>query len=360
MNSILSEYNGKIRNGKRIIHTDYIIRKRGKLLHICLNSIGCRFRHSGSCIMCDYGQGRALTEAELENVFPAIEEKLSGIESILIGTLGSVLDPEEISLESLERICRFLRSVSIHTIIFETHYIFINEKVCKWLKEQLPGKDIVVEVGLETIDKFVQKECWNKVIDLVALNEKIKILHSFNFSITANLLLGAPFLTVSEQIQDVENSVLWSIKNGVDSVAIFPVNIREHTFLNVLFREGQYVPIQQWAVFEVLCRIPTFYLNRVHLAWYGDWIEYDEEGRRNNIPPSSCRICEPKWMEFYAKFMEEENSNERKNLIKKYRKFLKKDCDCHANFLESLVKSFEIDREKRISDIKSKLIKIEP
>ena len=144
MDDLLTRYNQEKRNGRKIISSDYIIRKRGSLLHVCLNSPGCRFRKSGSCTMCDYGEGARLTEKKLDMFWPQIEEAAKGMTSILIGSLGSVLDPDEISIECLEKICGFLDRMPIETIIIETHYTMINEEICRWLNLHLPGKDIVI------------------------------------------------------------------------------------------------------------------------------------------------------------------------------------------------------------------------
>lgn len=357
MDLLLSEYNKNNRNGKRLICTDCIIRKRGDLLHICLNSLGCRFRKSGSCTMCDYGQGNQLTEQKLESVLPEIKEAAVGMKSILIGTLGSVLDSAEISRECLNMICHILNDISINTIIFETHYSFIDDNTCKWLRQHLPEKDIVIEIGIESADEFVQEKCLNKKINMEVLKAKIELLHSYGMSITANTFLGAPFLSVAEQIDDAENTVNWAIDNRIDSVVIFPANIRKHTLLDDLYKNGKYFPVQHWAIFELLSRIPISYLSRIYLAWYGDWIDVDENGERLNLPPYACKICEIQWMDFYHHFLSESDNWKRKQLLGIYEKKMSTNCDCRIQFEKSMKKRSAESREYRVDKVRQWIAK---
>ncbi|MDD6628183.1 MAG: hypothetical protein PUF03_08030 [Lachnospiraceae bacterium] len=348
MDLLLSEYNKNKRNDQRIIGKDCIIRKRGELLHVCFNSPGCRFRSAGSCTMCDYGQGKVITEQNVKSVLPEIQNAAIGIKSILIGTLGSVLDTTEISKECLKLICEFVNDMVVETVIFETHYSLIDDDICQWLRQHLPTKDIVVEVGIESADQFVQDKCLNKRIDMEVLKSKIQLLHHYGMSITANIFLGAPFLSVAEQVDDAEKTVNWAINNEIDSVVIFPANIRKNTLLYELYKNGKYMPIQHWAIFELLCRIPVFYLNKIYLAWYGDWIDVDDTGEAFNLPPCACKICEPQWFKFYHAFLAEPESLKRKQMLHIYRNEMAFDCNCYNRFENSMKLSLTGSREYRV------------
>lgn len=353
MDFLLTEFNKKNRNNKKIINEDFILRKREKLLHVCLNSPGCRYRNVGSCTMCDYGQGKFLTKERIRDILPHIEEEANSAQSILIGTLGSVLDPAEISRECLELICDSLNNLALETIIFETHYTMIDNQMCQWLKQHLPQKDIVIEVGLESVDCIIQEKCLNKKIDLMVLKSKIELLHAYGISITANAFLGAPFLSTKEQIEDTENTINWAIRNKVDSVVIFPANIRKNTMLDILYKNGKYFPIHHWAIYELLRRIPLNYLNKIYLAWYGDWIEFDGKGEETNIPPYSCGVCRDKWMEFYHEFLSEPDSLKRNQILQMYQGVLMSGCGCYDLFERNLKKPILEERKKRIGEMRN-------
>lgn len=352
MDLLLSNYNKKNRNGKRYIEEDCIIRKREGMLHVCINSIGCMFRQSGSCVMCDYGQGRNVRKDGITKIITLISENIADVDSILVGTLGSILDTREISKESLEMIFAYLNQTDITTVILETHYTTISEKICMWLKEQLPKKDIVIEVGLESVDYYVQDKCLNKIIDLTVLQEKIKLLHDHHMSITANVFLGAPFLNKKAQIEDAKNTVRWAIENNVDSIVIFPANIRKNTLLDLLYTNQLYSRIRQWDVFEVLECVPVEYLNRMYLAWYGDWVEEGRAGTANNLPPYACEICKSKWDDFYHHFLTERGSTARKAILEKYKKILRCECNCYDEFISELYSFTGELREEKTESIR--------
>lgn len=353
MDALLSKLNQQRRNGKRMIAKDYILRKREDFLHICFNSPGCRYREIGSCTMCDYGQGTKLTESRLKLILPEIKKAADGMQSILIGTLGSVLDSAEISLVCLELICDMLNELPIRTIIFETHYTMVNDSICCWLTEHLPKKDIVIEVGLESVDAFVQEKCLNKAIDLHILESKIQILHHHGMSITVNAFLGAPFLSAAEQLEDTVKTVQWAFRHMVDSVVIFPANIRTNTLLDLLYQNHLYAPVRHWAVFELLRRLPADDLGRIYLAWYGDWSDLDENNTKLNFPPCSCEKCAKNWMGFYHQFLRKPDHTSRKLVLEEYGRILPSGCECYKEFIKSLEEVSAESREERAGRIRN-------
>lgn len=332
MDSLLSSWNTKYRESRTAMDSKWIIRRREHLLHVCLNSVGCRFRNSGSCTMCDYGQGNNISIADIRELIEQIEPMLMVGDSVLVGSLGSVLDEDEVSRECLEKLLYFLGETNAQSIILETHYTTLNADVCSWLRECLQKKDIVIEIGLESVDSYVQEKCLNKTIDCDLLKKKIELLHKYDFSVTANVFLGAPFLYAGAQILDAEKTILWSKENDIDSVVIFPANIRKNTLLDFLYRNGKYEPIQQWAVFDLLNRVPVSYLDRIYLSWYGDWFDYDESGIANNLPPVACDACTNSWREFYHVFLACHSAKERKQILAQYDDILSQKCDCKQHF----------------------------
>lgn len=319
MEKLLTKYNLLLRNEKRIIKEDCILRKRGSLLHVCLNSNGCRFGAAGSCTMCNYGKGYQLSEKKVHNILRKISDEIDETtESILIGTLGSIFDSEEVTLNILDTICRYLNDTKIKTIIFETHYTTINENVCVWLSSRLPNKDIVIELGLESSNLCVLDKCLNKHIDLNIFKSVVELLHSFSFSVTANVFLGAPFLNYYQQNQDTINTILWAINNNIDSITIFPANIRKNTLLEFLYKNNKYKKVSHLQILDVLNNIPITYLNRIFVSWYGDWMDYDDSGVLENTPPDTSGIYYNIWNEFYESFLAEYDCNKRKELIKSF------------------------------------------
>ena len=298
--------------------------------------------------MCNYGQGHMIGREKIDEILQRIASGAEGADSILVGTLGSIFDREEMPQRCLEMICTGLNRIPVHTIIFETHYSFVSLELCQWLRDMMPDKDIVIELGLESVDSFVQKRCLNKSIQLAIFKEKIELIHKTYMSVTVNVFLGSPFLTVKKQIEDVEKTILWAIENGVDSTTIFPANIRKGTLLDELYQNGKYKRITQWQVLEVLKKIPEDYLNRIFISWYGDWIDRDEGGEVENLPPYACNQCRTEWMKFYHEFLSGCVSEQRKKLLREFAEKMGR-CLCRCEFEEDLYSSR--DEEESIPEI---------
>lgn len=318
MEPMLTKYNKILRRHEKSVDADVIIRRRKGLLHVCITSEGCRYQKAGSCTMCNYGMSKLLPiEIICEQIKEAVE-KCEGINSILLGTMGSIWDLQEIPEEYIIEICNMLSGIPINTIIFETHYLTITKGTCDKIRRILPDKDLVVEFGLESIDSDVQKFCLNKIIDREVLVDKLKILRKYQFSITANVFLGAPFLTVQERKEDALSTIKWCIYNQIDSIVIFPANIRKGTLLQWLYEKELYQRVSHKEIYDLLSVIPSHYLNRIYLSWYGDWVDISSEGKVINIIPDVEEIPKYKWEEFYGKFLNTASSYERKEIVESY------------------------------------------
>lgn len=272
MNKILSNANKNLHNCIKRDNEPFIIRKRHKMLHVCIGSEGCIFKKNGSCVMCNYGYSSLITQKELQDLFLILKDNEKDFSSILIGTYGSFFDTREIPQNIFIDIINMLKNLSIGTIIFETHYSTVSIDKLNLICDILHNKEIVIELGLESSNSIVLSECLNKPIDLMEFKKTVDLIHEYNqLCVSANVFLGAPFLTAQEQIDDALHSIIWALNNGVDNIVIFPSNIRENTLIDFLHTNGHYTEITNWHLFELLYQIPIEFQTKIYLSWFGDW-----------------------------------------------------------------------------------------
>ena len=271
MNNVLSDANILLHRKIELDNSPFVIRRRGDLLHICIGSIGCRFQTSGSCVMCNYGKSNPICKADINRLFSIVKEQENSTSSILIGTYGSLFDEREMPLEILDLILEHLNTINIDIIVFETHYLTVNKEILEKIKKTLIGKDVAIELGLESSNKTTLEQCLNKSIDLSVFLQKVNLIHLYKMSVTANVFLGAPFLTIKEQIEDTLKTIIWAFENSVDNVVIFPANIRKNTLIEFLYNNNRFQQLSYWSLFEVLRHIPQSYQTKVFLSWFGDW-----------------------------------------------------------------------------------------
>lgn len=338
--NILSEMNMKAHQGRELTPENKKLtlwRPSKEFVHCCIESNGCRFsRNNGACIMCDYGIGRNLTPVELrEALDEELTPQLKSVSTLLFGTYGSILDTEEVSEKCFSVILDFVAKQRIKTVIFETHCCVVNEEILDKIQKKLMslGIKVIIEMGYESCDTYVLKNCLNKVLDLEQLSSVIKLIHKFSMEVSLNVFLGAPFLSVQEQLETAEKSVKWAFEKGADSIVVFPCNIKPFTLIYNLYRNGLYKPVSQWMLVELLSRIPEEKLSRVTLSWYGNRKNFYDNDEFALIPPEDCVECHDDIFEFYHMFMNESVSFQRKQLVEGFIKG-KKHCSCYNKFLE--------------------------
>lgn len=270
--------------------------------------------------MCDYGKVRNenLKPNEIKEILITILNNLKELPKVLLlNSLGSVLDTEEMPIENIITLLDELSNIKIDVIIFETHYLTINNSLLRLIKQKLYNKYIIIELGLESSNKEIREKCLNKYIDNAKFIDKVNLIKSYGFGVEANVIFGVPFLTTKEQKEDTINSVNWCFKNSIDGVNLFPINIKPYTLLYKLYEQGRYFPISHRDFVEVLNRVHKEYIDKIYLCWYGNReIIYD----KNKTIFPKCKDSEYQiLMNFYKKFNMNKNAEKRIELLKQIR-----------------------------------------
>lgn len=266
--------------------------------------------------MCDYGKVRKenLRQHEIKEILNTVTNNLEKLpEVLLLNSLGSVLDTEEMPIENIITLLDELSKINIDVIIFETHYLTINDSILSLIKQKLYKKDIVIELGLESSNKEIRKKCLNKYINNENFIEKINLIKSYGFGAEANVIFGTPFLTTKEQKADTTNSINWCFENNIDKVNLFPINIKPYTLLYKLYEQGGYSQVSHRDFIEVLSKVPKEYINKIYLCWYGNReITYD---KNKTIFPKCNENEYPMIMKFYKEFNMNRNTESRIKLL---------------------------------------------
>lgn len=350
MKDFLSKANLAIRKNrpKNDQYKLYTLFSRDGFVQINFQSGGCRFDRAGSCTMCNYGAGRNLTLNEITYAFDDAFSRIElPIRTVLLGTLGSIFDPVEMPKEALRCILKKLSEIDCQNVIFETHYTTVDHEVIDIVTGLLPGKNIEFEFGFESADQTILSECLNKKLDLSRLDHVIKISHEKQIEVTLNVILGAPFLSSNEQLQDALNSIYWAFHHNVDFVVIFPANVMPFTLLEYLHKNNQYQILSNWLLVELLDQLDPQYFDRISLAWFGNRnVDYGDKNR--SIPPQGCENCHEVVMDFYEAFVNMRDIEKRKGFINEVmHRNLK--CDCREKMKDDLQRTVETSLTDRLA-----------
>lgn len=306
---------------------------RGAFLHLCFSSVGCRFHKAGYCTMCNYGAGENISKEEaLRTINQELERRSEPVLELLLGTCGSILDEEEMPWQTLETILTRIGRESIPTVLLETHYTTVTPWKLRRIQELLPRSEVVIEMGFESADPHVLKHSLNKFMDLEGLAQTTALIKAAGMGVVLNVFLGAPHLTLREQIGDAQKAVEWAVAHSSDRVVVFPANIKPNTPLWDLYQQNRYQRISHWALIELLDSLDDAHLGRIELSWYGDRQKIGKS--TTAIPPESCPDCDDTIFDFYHDFIVSPTPRERRALLQKIKALPA--CSCRKKFLAAL------------------------
>ncbi len=333
--SFVKKVNSFIRNTRPFLNESEscAIFQSGDLLEIGFLSKQCKNDLSGSCLMCDYGRAKcsARPQIYLDEMSKILEKYNSGLKYLLICSNGSILDEYQISTELLIGILKLSQACDIPEIIIETHYTDVTEERLKLIKKFI-HKPVIIEMGLETINSKYQNTLFMKNIELSKYEETICRIHSYGYEVEINLMLGLPFLSSAEQLEDIKQSIDWVIDKNCTPI-IFPVNIKPHTMLRYIYDKGLYKPISLWLLIILLDDLDEKTLSRIVIAWYGN----RDEPYADDVPtifPQSCDACKDNLLLFGRAFLDAHDYTSRKRLISDLKKTTS--CNCYSKIKKKI------------------------
>ena len=223
---------------------------------------GCKL---GQCCFCSYGGGihnftPEMVATEMDKFLNAIQNRDQPTYAILLDSVGSILDRNEFSTECLSAVFEKLNVIlnevkTIESVSFETHYQTLGSfdengnfvasdaigQLINFKKDHPNIGTFVVELGYETSNNEVRDNLLFKHIDDKTYKESVKMLHDNGIYVESNVMATLPFLTRGEQIEQSTQSIIDALTSyeeggyGMDSVTLFPLNVRKHTFCDYVF-----------------------------------------------------------------------------------------------------------------------------
>ncbi|MFB6298518.1 MAG: archaeosine biosynthesis radical SAM protein RaSEA [Salinirussus sp.] len=227
-------------------------------LTIILNTGGCRWARAGGCTMCGYVaesvEGGTVTHEDLvAQVEAALEHERENADApagqVKIYTSGSFLDEREIPPETRRAIAETFADRD--RMVVESLPDFVDaEKLAAFTDRGLATD---VAVGLETATDRIRRDCVNKYFSFAAFEDAAAEAHGAGAGVKAYLLLKPPFLSESEAVADMIESVRrCSDVAGCHTVSMNPCNVQRHTMVEDLFHDEGYRPPWLWSVCDVL------------------------------------------------------------------------------------------------------------
>lgn len=238
---------------------------------IILRTPPCQWFSSGGCVMCNYellAIDEGVSSADLiqqidwaqRNIGP-----LSQYNYVFVTSQGSFLDDREIPSSVRLQIARRLRELNIQALATESEakYCVDRERVLP-LRDEL-GCPLSIGIGLEAYDSFIRITLLNK-----GLTDKLFLMAATSLTrdsigFYTYILLGKPFLSTHEDIEDALKAITFSFDAGASMCVVELVNIQPYTLTYELFKRDLYTPPSLWSAIELLNRLPLRFRSRVSI-----------------------------------------------------------------------------------------------
>ena len=319
--------------------------------NINLRSRGCSHNLRGGCTVCDYWVSRDLDPSRMVDFTREALGALDCTPDMLeVGPYGSMLDDQEVPPKVRREIYRLMKSIGAPFYAVFTRFDTITEDKLAELVEYFEPTEVSVDMGLEISDPWKLKYCVNKALGIGQITSAIELLKRFHLYSAAYILLGVPFLTSAEMIEDTVSSVLWALSNGIDYAVVFPVHVKPWTVVRWLYEHDLYEPISLWSLVEVLARIPPKLLTQVGISWHNERAERSHPLYEiPKITPETCPLCQDQVVSILESYR---FSADRVETVTRLAEI---ECECRDAWRRRLNAIVNMPLEERVKDIYRKM-----
>lgn len=297
---------------------------------------GCRHDARGGCTMCNYGAATPVSEDEMVELVRRGLGALGSLDgaTLLLSPSGSMFDEWEVPARVRERTFRLARQTKARAILCETRVDTLTDAAVQQYADIFNDRECGIGLGLESATPWVLKYCVNKALSLDGYRSAVAMLRRHGVLSTANVLLGPPFLSEAEAIEDSVASIRWAFAAGVDQCVLFPAQVKSFTLVEWLWQRLLYSPPSLWSLIEVLSRVGPELTPRVTISWYKDYGAGGEKGDGvEDSPvlasPSTCSECHDAVMALLDEYRDRGHFD----VIQELAGF---ECDCRLRWLAAL------------------------
>ncbi len=299
---------------------------------IVLRSNGCQhYKTNGGCSMCAHLNGAPLKEkithknyveqwnSVLDGSFVEKTDKefnLNDYPVVCVYNLGSLLNPEEISVKTVQYIFSTLNKYKgVKKVIIESRAEYVTEDILSAIHKVYDGV-VEVGIGVESTNFLIRELCHHKAIENTQIiSDAVNLLHKYNMKALAYVNFKPIFLTESEAIEDAIKTSVDCFKDfNFDAVSVEPTSLQENSLANYLYDLGLYRVPWLWSLRDIIHGIyDRMHVSKLDIRLGG---YFDEEvlsgsqgtgfAQRNEIFPhmtsSNCSYCTNEFVEAIKQF----------------------------------------------------------
>lgn len=279
--------------------------------------------------MCNYGKGRGFSEQDvLESIRNTLSAMPTDYEEFVISPVGNILDSNEVSDHMISELGKIWDHLNCKTLITESRADLITAKGLKRLKQTFHAEYQCIELGIESCDDWILRNCVNKGLSTEDYKSAIGQIRSEGLYAIANIGLGIPFMNEKTAIEYTIKSIHKALEWGAGSVVLFPYHVKPGTLTAWLYEHNEYTPVSLWSLVEVLSQLEPEVQEVTRISWYKN---YYTEPWRILASPYTCDVC---YIDVIM-LLEEYKNSMKKETLDRLRSY---SCKCKQEWLEKLDK----------------------
>jgi radical SAM enzyme (TIGR01210 family) len=186
----------------------------------------------------------------------------------MVNPFGSMFDDWEVPPEARISIFNMLAQLPPTSIVFETRADTVSYHKIAECARILGHHYVGIELGVETSDPWISQYCVNKSLLPQDIQAAVTVIVTEGLHPIANILVGTPFLTYFEMVNDAISSINWAFSTGFERCVVFPISIKPSTLVAWLEERGLYTQPPLWALVDVLSGVEPKMLPNIEIVWF--------------------------------------------------------------------------------------------
>ena len=228
------------------------LRTNGDCCRFCQLPYGTRFAVLGQ------GHEDHFTswQVDLEDYVEMYEHSISQsaqVENITLFNGGSFLTDKEIPKAFRQHVYSgFAKHPTAIQLMIESRPEFVREPMLDEAQELIGAKDLMIGIGLESIDDTVRNQYLRKFIGRRSFTDAIRVLQSRGVQSLVYVFLKAPELSERQAYEDAASTIAFLSDLGVDEIALSCAFVPPGGHLEELHQQGRFRPPWLWTIVKLL------------------------------------------------------------------------------------------------------------
>lgn len=198
-------------------------------------------------------EGWLLQTSTFKKMHASATQDLTDIDKVAIFNGGSFFVDEEVPADFRKFALQDLGKRSgLQQVMVESRPSYLRHDCLSEAKAWLNGKDLMVGIGLESVNASTRNKLLKKGMSLHDFEGSVAMMQSIGVQVFVYVFLKAPGLSEGEAIEDAIATMDYLASMGVDEMALSCAFVPPNTPIEALYNAGEFRPPWLWSVMKIV------------------------------------------------------------------------------------------------------------